>query len=137
MLAIDMWDWRGNYLRAEADWVRVEGVKRRYRLRLPRDYYAYSGRGASGLRVHAGTFSTYDQNNLYGSENCAVRSVRLRVPRASNIESASRGCGGCSAKCGTSFKLPRFAENTLTFDLFVLAGSTVAGGSRRASPTPT
>ncbi len=73
MLSIDMWDWRGNYFHAEADSVRVDSVKRLFRLHLPRDYFSYTGRGADGLRVHAGTFSTYDRNNLYGSDNCAVR----------------------------------------------------------------
>ena len=80
MLAIDMWDWRfdspgsapdGTLYRAEAETFYVDTERRNYRLHLPRDYYAYSGRGASGLRVHAGSFSTYDRNNLYGQDNCA------------------------------------------------------------------
>ena len=80
MLAIDMWDWRfdssgssadGTLYRAEAETFYVDTERRNYRLHLPRDYYAYPGRGASGLPVHAGSFSAYDRNNLYGQDNCA------------------------------------------------------------------
>jgi len=71
MVSIDLWDWRGEYYHGEAETFFVDTEKNNYRLRVPMDYYAYTGRGASGLRVHAGSFSTYDRNNLYGSENCA------------------------------------------------------------------
>lgn len=73
-MRIDMWDWAGEYYYAESNFVYVGSESDYYTLYAPDDYYAYSGFGGSGLRVHRGPFMTYDhQDPSMISDNCARR----------------------------------------------------------------
>ncbi|XP_064601073.1 fibrinogen-like protein 1 [Liolophura sinensis] len=73
-LKIDMWDWAGEYYYAESNFVYVSGESEYYTLYAPDNYYAYSGFGGSGLRVHRGSFMTFDhQDPSMISDNCAQK----------------------------------------------------------------
>nr|KAG5687457.1 hypothetical protein BaRGS_030359 [Batillaria attramentaria] len=82
-LRIDMWDWprvgsQGKqlpprYFFAESSYFFVDNETYRYELHVPNDYFAFTGFGGSGLRVHAGPFLTKDVEDLPEGmrQNCA------------------------------------------------------------------
>lgn len=86
-LRIDMWDWPkpGNdvtgkphvprYFFAESRYMVVANESHRYELKVPDDYFAYTGFGGSGLRIHAGPFLTKDVKILPEAmrQNCAQK----------------------------------------------------------------
>lgn len=79
-LRIDMWDWEqtteypdGNHYYTESSSFRLDNETHFYSLSVPDDYYAYSGYGGSGLRVHSGPFITHDVQPDIIRGNCAEK----------------------------------------------------------------
>ncbi|XP_076471121.1 uncharacterized protein LOC143301015 [Babylonia areolata] len=82
-LKIDMWEWpravseskrpQSRYYFAESRYFYVDSEAERYKLHVPNDYFAYTGFGGSGLRVHTGPFLTKDVEDLPAGmrKNCA------------------------------------------------------------------
>ena len=76
-----MWDWRdvsdpqdvSRYYFSESAYFRVDNESMFYQLHVPEDYYEYRGFGGSGLRVHAGSFVTWDKMPPEMRVNCAVQ----------------------------------------------------------------
>ena len=85
-LKIDMWEWPrvvspqsqepvSRYYFAESSYFFIDNETFRYEMHVPNDYFAYTGFGGSGLRIHAGPFLTKDVESLPEGmrENCAEK----------------------------------------------------------------
>ena len=78
-LRIDMWDWAepgaggglGKHYFAESNFFFLDNETEFYRMHVPNNFYDFAGFGGSGLRVHAGPFTTYDKCHPDMRTNCA------------------------------------------------------------------
>ena len=63
------------YYFAESSYFFIDNETFRYEMHVPNDYFAYTGFGGSGLRIHAGPFLTKDVESLPEGmrENCAEK----------------------------------------------------------------